>query len=851
MDSEEKKSNNLLFYLVLIWIFILAITAAQRMSAQYGGFIGGYAIQTNVTATSGSVSLTVVTDADNDGINDTIDALPGNLSSIRTSGITTINMTIGGNNTLNATYSQPYAVTFFDGAVPLINFTHNFSSDAQLFLRRIIINISTTSVLIDTAGQLLPAERKTIWITNNDFASLCVKDLGINSTAEITSGCTGENETTLTSCLSSGIESVTVNNITCTPTGNRFKISNLKHSGILGTITSSSSGSSSSSSSGGGGGGGGSFKTTAQEAVQTSILSIERLLAKGDTETEVILLRNIWDNKVKFEAAIEGKIRDFVSIMGIGGERLKSKTIELNALESQKLTLLFEAKQEGIYSGDLILKRGTILQKVPLKLVIGGSKEELVGLEVIIHNEVVPIGGELKYNVNLYNLGKKEISFINLTSVITKKGIEASLIEDNEKVPISRSLHLTRKIDIPQTSDTGEYVLKTTAAYNPGSVTVVNPFKIERVDLRVPAAFVSLFPLFIREYLPIIMTFVVTVFIFIVVCYYFISLRRRLLEKRIEEKMKHSPYPFPMFKLIPKSKFAYFGLIADTTIKTYLDYRQLNLHTLIAGGTGCGKTVAGMVVVEELLKKSIPVIVFDPTGQWTGFFKKCRSKEMKSKYTKFSLYWAQSFNGRIVDVSSGLLNTSIIPYITKKGITIFKINNLNPNDADMFIANTLGQIYKNNWTETASTRSVIVLDEVHRLLPKYGGRKAYLRLEQAVREFRKWGIGLLMISQVLTDFKGAIRGNIGTEIQMRTRYEGDVKRVRERHGSAISTLIPKMPIGVGMVESSEYNQGNPYFVEVRPILHSPYKLPEKILKKYLTTLSESTNNKNSEKEGKE
>ena len=90
-----------------------------------------------------------------------------------------------------------------------------------------------------------------------------------------------------------------------------------------------------------------------------------------------------------------------------------------------------------------------------------------------------------------------------------------------------------------------------------------------------------------------------------------------------------------------------------------------------------------------------------------------------------------------------------------------------------------------------------------------------------------------MISQVLTDFKGAIRGNIGTEIQMRTRYEGDIKRIRDRHGSKISKLIAKLPTGLGMVESSDYNRGNPYFVEFRPLLHSTLKVPEKELGKYL------------------
>jgi len=167
-----------------------------------------------------------------------------------------------------------------------------------------------------------------------------------------------------------------------------------------------------------------------------------------------------------------------------------------------------------------------------------------------------------------------------------------------------------------------------------------------------------------------------------------------------------------------------------------------------------------------------------------------------------------------------------------RGLTIFRINELTPHLADEFIESCLNRIYRANLTEAMSLKTLLVLDEVHRLLPKYGGRKAYLKLEQAVREFRKWGIGLLMISQVLTDFKGAIRGNIGTEVQMFSRYEGDIKRVRERHGSIASKLISKLPVGLGMVESGGYNKGNPYFVEFRPIYHSALKLNDKDLKTY-------------------
>ncbi|MEM5882452.1 MAG: hypothetical protein QXS69_03260, partial [Candidatus Aenigmatarchaeota archaeon] len=128
---------------------------------------------------------------------------------------------------------------------------------------------------------------------------------------------------------------------------------------------------------------------------------------------------------------------------------------------------------------------------------------------------------------------------------------------------------------------------------------------------------------------------------------------------------------------------------------------------------------------------------------------------------------------------------------------------------------------------------LIVYDEVHRLLPKFGGSgKGFLALERGVREFRKWGIGLVLISQVLSDFIGEIRANIGTEIQLRTRYEGDLDRIKMKYGEEFVSQIVKANIGTGMVVNSEYNRGRPYFVSFRPILHQVTRLSEKDLDEY-------------------
>src|SRR5512140_808804 len=64
----------------------------------------------------------------------------------------------------------------------------------------------------------------------------------------------------------------------------------------------------------------------------------------------------------------------------------------------------------------------------------------------------------------------------------------------------------------------------------------------------------------------------------------------------------------------------YLGRLVDpstgkTSQKTLLlAADDLTTHGLIVGMTGSGKTALGIVLIEELLKKGIPVLAIDPKG---------------------------------------------------------------------------------------------------------------------------------------------------------------------------------------------------------------------------------------------
>ena len=195
------------------------------------------------------------TDIDNDNVADSQDSLEGNESNVNVTGVSNLNITIGGNSTYGS-YADTHDVVFYDSATKIINLTHNFSA-SELDLRRVSISKSTNWIIVNLSGQVQSNYNKTLYIDDNSFASLCVKDAEIISISEMSSGCNGANETDLTSCLGNG---ATINGINCVDKGNIIQIGNLRYSAIRGTPTTPPS-SSPSYVGGGDRGGGGSITT--------------------------------------------------------------------------------------------------------------------------------------------------------------------------------------------------------------------------------------------------------------------------------------------------------------------------------------------------------------------------------------------------------------------------------------------------------------------------------------------------------------------------------------------------------------------------------------------------------------
>ncbi len=168
------------------------------------------------------------TDIDNDGFDDTNDSLIGNESLVNIEGLSSLNITVGQNET-NGTFQDLQEIVFYAQADKVMNFSHNFS-EAPFDLSLIRIVKAQNSLVVNLSGL---ASRKTLYLEDHGYIALCVKDAEVGSISEMSAACDGENETDLSSCIDS---SATIDGIVCIDEGAMISIGNLSHSAIRGTV---------------------------------------------------------------------------------------------------------------------------------------------------------------------------------------------------------------------------------------------------------------------------------------------------------------------------------------------------------------------------------------------------------------------------------------------------------------------------------------------------------------------------------------------------------------------------------------------------------------------------------------
>ncbi len=276
------------------------------------------------------------------------------------------------------------------------------------------------------------------------------------------------------------------------------------------------------------------------------------------------------------------------------------------------------------------------------------------------------------------------------------------------------------------------------------------------------------------------------------------------------------------------------GRVAGTDLPFRWDPWDLRTHMLIAGEEGSGKTVAASVVVEEALRNRVPVVVFDPTGWWSGLLHPNRDEAHIKRFPGFGLK-VEDARGfpcdirRPVDPDARLDPEGLL----KPGLAVvFHLVPMQPGDYDRFVTNSIDALLQRKWEETPGLKLLLVLDDIHRLLEKYGGHGGYLALEKGARELRSRGVGMVMTSRTWGHFRDEMRGNVLMEVQMRTGNPVDLEWMRAKFGEEYEEAARELTVGEGLVSHPKFNRGRPVHVRFRPPLHQPGGLPQEDLETY-------------------
>jgi hypothetical protein len=541
-------------------------------------------------------------------------------------------------------------------------------------------------------------------------------------------------------------------------------------------------------------------------SIKTNLTDVQ--IEPGQSDLYAIWIKNTAGKTISNSIQFTGSIFHFLEI--------EENYVELADGEEEMIPVYVTipaSTEPAVYTGEFVVTGTGYTQRVPVTITVPYPGTLYLDVVVETLTKKVSPNSTAVFHILIYNLGFRKR--INVSVAYTVKQIETSnvIFQEVEEKTIEASLPIIKNYQVPGDMELGDYSYEVEVEFlgqkisSADTFTVVKPFWT---------------PTRIRFIL------IIVILISVGIIFYYL---RKLYKDWRASKLR---YIFPIDpKALPKGELN-IGQIAETNQTTSLEMKELKTHILTAGATGSGKSVSAMVIVEELLEKKIPVVVFDPTAQWTGFVRPCKDHDLLNFYGKFGMNprHVKPYKGMIYEVKDPKVKIDFKKYMNPGEISVFTLNKLKPGEYDQAVKTIVDTIFEQGWEESSGLQMVIVFDEVHRLLEKYGGKGGYVALEKACREFRKWGIGLIMISQVLSDFKEAVKGNVLTEIQLHTKSLGDLQRIEKKFGEDYAKRVTKLEVGVGMVQNPKYNKGKPYFVAFRPTYHSPHKIPDKELEIY-------------------
>ncbi|MEM2481357.1 MAG: DEAD/DEAH box helicase family protein [Candidatus Hadarchaeales archaeon] len=564
------------------------------------------------------------------------------------------------------------------------------------------------------------------------------------------------------------------------------------------------------------------------ELVISDPASIFLELQQGENLSFRISLRNRTTTPMTLTPRIAG---DLVGILTV-----KENSVQLGSLSGGSLNLHVEVPPTqpiGNVNGSVVLdgKIGNYtlpsLREIPVNLKVVPPEKSLLDLRLSPVQTSVKPGSVASISLNMLNIGK--LPWVDAQLVLRIIGPDGKVISTRiENLSFETALSKIFDFKLPSNLPEGDYRVEAEAQYRCNGRTY-SASSITGFELRSEAPKeISLFGMAMSSIFAALATGGLAAGTGVLI--YRWERSRMKVKRRFEHLVAFAELP-------PAEDSAWMGHLAETKRRAFIKFDDLMTHMIIAGATGSGKTIAAMDIAEEALLNKKNVIVVDPTAQWTGFLRKCREEKMIKYFSKFGISQDQAhgFPGRIIQVVDPNMKVDVSRMIRDPNgrIYIFVVERLRPEQLDLFIQNLIQSVFDARLEESPKLRALLIFDEVHRLLPRFGGAgKGIVQLERGVREFRKWGVGMVLVSQVVSDFEREIRANIRNQIQLWTRDEEELARITEKFGAEYMRSISRASVGHGMYFNPDYNKGKPYFINFRPILHQVSRMSVEELDRY-------------------
>ncbi len=327
-----------------------------------------------------------------------------------------------------------------------------------------------------------------------------------------------------------------------------------------------------------------------------------------------------------------------------------------------------------------------------------------------------------------------------------------------------------------------------------------------------------------------------------------------------------------------KENGAYLGLLKGHDLPVYLNIDSLvQKHICILAKTGGGKSYACGVLIEELLKKKIPLVIIDTHGEYISLGKPNKDKKDTKNMEKFGVK-PNDYNSQIVGYSplalgDGTTHLALNGYQTIKELKEFKqvysirdiietvertksnarwnviaslesldsigvfsekgtsteelvqkgkcsiinMRGVPPDIQDVVVARLTEELFKDRKVGKIPP-FLFVVEEAHNYCPEHGIGHAVSSsmLRTVASEGRKFGMGLCVVSQRPAKIDKNIISQCNTNIILKVTNPNDLKAIIQSvEGLTSQTYdeIQRLPIGVALISGASIQI--PILVEIR------------------------------------